>query len=82
MSKQYNNTLQSFFLGGGSERLKAGSQYDAGPCVTSVYVFLRNTSDVPLSVISAMHHTDTSVAGPQDKQSTLCILKWCYCHLA
>ena len=48
MSKQYNNTLQSFFGGGGGgggERLKAGSQYDAGPCVTSVYIFLRNTSD-------------------------------------
>ena len=31
--------------GGGGERLKASSQYDAGPCVTSVYIFLRNTSD-------------------------------------
>ena len=56
MSKQYNNTLQSFFWGGGpgggGERLKAGSQYDAGPCVTSVYVFLRNTSDARIELES------------------------------
>ena len=38
--------------GGGRERLKAGSQYDAGPCVTSVYVFLRNTSDAGIELES------------------------------
>ena len=52
MSKQFNNTLQIFFGGGGGERLKAGSQYDAGPCVTSVNVFLRNTSDAGIELES------------------------------
>ena len=52
MSKQYNNTLQSFFLGGGGGGGEAGSQYDAGPCVTSVYIFLRNTSDAGIELES------------------------------
>ena len=28
-----------------SARIKAGSQYDAGPCVVSIYFFLRNASN-------------------------------------
>ena len=31
-----------------SARIKAGSQYDAGPCVMSIYVFLRNASDAEI----------------------------------